>query len=182
MALVKLRPVAGDFKLGNLALQSRDAFVYSGVPLDVENILHLRQRQATELVPAGQTSAKHSPGGLVDMEYYVQACQVAVGHLDSAVRVSNTLDAIEQLARRQHMSEERARELSNTYSFLRRLIDALRVVRGHARDLTIPATESREFAYLARRLQYDSPDQLQEAIASQMDFARRVWDFGVPQR
>jgi [glutamine synthetase] adenylyltransferase / [glutamine synthetase]-adenylyl-L-tyrosine phosphorylase len=180
MALVKLRPVAGDQELGNLVLQSRDAFVYSGIPLDVENILHLRQRQATELVPSGQTSAKHSPGGLVDMEYYVQACQVAVGHLNPGVRVSNTLNAIEQLARDQHLSEERATELSNTYSFLRRLIDALRVVRGHARDLTIPALESREFAYLARRLQYDSPEQLQEAIAAQMGLARKVWDSGIP--
>jgi glutamate-ammonia-ligase adenylyltransferase len=181
MALVKLRPVAGDLKLGSLVLQSRDAFVYSGIPLDVENILHLRQRQATELVPSGQTSAKHSPGGLVDMEYYVQACQVAAGHRDPGVRVSNTLNAIERLARGQHLSEERAKELHNTYSFLRRLIDALRVVRGHARDLTIPATASREFAYLARRLQYDSPEQLHDAIASQMDLARKVWDSGVPQ-
>jgi glutamate-ammonia-ligase adenylyltransferase len=181
MALVKLRPVAGDLKLGRLALQSRDAFVYSGIPLDVENILHLRQRQATELVPSGQTSAKHSPGGLVDLEYYVQACQVAAGHLDPGVRVSNTLDAIAQLAKGRHLSEERATELHNTYSFLRRLIDALRVVRGHARDLTIPAPESREFAYLARRLQYDAPEQLQEAIVSQMGLARRVWESGIPQ-
>jgi glutamate-ammonia-ligase adenylyltransferase len=112
----------------------------------------------------------------------VQACQVAVGHLDPGVRVSNTLNAIERLARGRHLSEEKARGLSNTYSFLRRLIDALRVVRGHAKDLTIPAIESREFAYLARRLQYDSPEQLQEAIASQMGLARRVWDSGIPQR
>jgi glutamate-ammonia-ligase adenylyltransferase len=175
LALVKLRPVAGDTQLAQLVTQARDAYVYSGRPLDLDNILHLRQRQATELVAAGQTSAKHSPGGLVDVEYFVQACQVSVGHLDSHVRVSNTLRAIDRLAQGGHLTEGFALKLIDTYGFLRRLIDALRVVRGHAKDLTIPAPESPEFGYLSRRLQYDSDDQLGEAIASHMSFAQSLW-------
>jgi glutamate-ammonia-ligase adenylyltransferase len=179
LALVKLRPAAGDSGLGQLVINARDAYVYSGAPLDLDNIRHLRRRQATELVPAGEVSAKHSPGGLVDVEYFVQACQVTAGCADPRVRVSNTLEAIHFLTKGDHLPGELASGLIDNYGFLRRLIDALRVVRGHARDLTIPNPDSREFAYLARRLQFDSPDLLRKAVASQMDFARGLWDLGV---
>ena len=149
LALVKLRSVAGDPDLGSRVAESRDAFVYSGSPVDVENILHLRRRQASELVSPGTVSSKYSPGGLVDLEYFVQARQIAVGHLDPGVRVTGTLDAIDRLAQGRHMSENHAREIGQGYQFLRRLIDALRVVRGNAKDLTIPKLDSQESEYLA---------------------------------
>ena len=63
---------------------------------------------------------------------------------------------------------------------MRRLIDAHRSVRGNAKDLTIPATDDREFAYLARRLEFDSPSHLEGAIATWMGLAGAVWDDGVP--
>jgi glutamate-ammonia-ligase adenylyltransferase len=131
-------------------------------------------------VPGGAVSAKYSPGGLVDVEYFVQVRQTAVGHLDPGVRVTNTLDGIDRLAQGGHLRPERAKELREAYGFLRRLIDALRAVRGNARDLTIPATDDREFAYLARRLEFDSPSRLDGAIATWMGLARSVWDDGVP--
>jgi glutamate-ammonia-ligase adenylyltransferase len=179
LALVKLRPVAGDSVLGQLVRDARDAYAYSGRPLDLDNVRHLRHRQATELVPAGEVSAKHSPGGLVDVEYFVQACQVTAGYSDPSVRLSNTLQAINRLTRGGHLPAKLASDLIETYGFLRRLIDALRVVRGHAKDLTIPDQDSREFAYLARRLQFDSPDQLSKAIPAHMDFAKGLWDRGI---
>jgi glutamate-ammonia-ligase adenylyltransferase len=39
---------------------------------------------------------------------------------------------------------------------LRWLIDGLRMVRGNAKDLTVPDPESEGFSYLARRLRYGS--------------------------
>ncbi|MBI4340175.1 MAG: hypothetical protein HY680_09525 [Chloroflexi bacterium] len=176
MALVKLRPVAGDAKLAAKVLQARDDFVYTGASLDMENLLHLRGRQANELVPAGQVSAKYSPGGLVDVEYYAQAWQVLVGRQDQGVRVTNTLEAIDRLAHGGHLSQGQAEELREVYSFLRRLIDALRAVRGHAKDLTIPPTDSREFAYLAHRLAYPSAQALREAITGRMEYAAQLWE------
>ncbi len=63
---------------------------------------------------------------------------------------------------------------------MRRLIDALRAVRGNAKDLTIPDTDSREFSYLAHRLEYDSADMLEKAISTQMNTARMVWEDDIP--
>ena len=175
MALVKLRPVAGDASLGEAILKMRDAFVYSGDPLDYEGILHLRRRQAKELVGSGQVSAKFSPGGLVDVEYFVQTRQIAAGHRDPSVRTENTWEALDRLRKAGHLNQEQTTRLRDTYAFLRKLIDALRVVRGHAQDLTLPPSDSREFAYLVRRLQYDSVTNFTRALTDYMDFARNLW-------
>jgi glutamate-ammonia-ligase adenylyltransferase len=175
MALVKLRPVAGDGDLTARVLAARDAFVYSGRPLDRGNIVHLRRRQAAELVPTGCTSAKHSRGGLVDVEYYVQARQIECGVTDPTVRATNTLAAIDRLVAGGYVESREGEQLRATYGFLRRLIDALRVVRGHAKDLTIPAPKTREFAYLARRLGYGSEAELAHQIDRCMAFAGDLW-------
>jgi glutamate-ammonia-ligase adenylyltransferase len=181
MALVKLRPVAGDPDFAREILQERDSFVYSGRPLDVENILHLRHRQANELVPPGAVNAKYSPGGLVEVEYYTQACQITRGHEDASVRATNTLEAIDRLLKASHLSKGLAEEMRVVYALLRRLIDALRVVRGHAKDLTLPSLDSQDFAYLARRLHYGSPAQLQAVIREKMAWASTLWDHGLPK-
>lgn len=174
MALVKLRAVAGDPDLGRYVEALRDAFVYSGAPLDRLEIAHLRARQADELVPAGEVSAKHSPGGVVDIEYWVQARQIEVGAADIRVRTPSTLTALERLVDGGHIPTDLGRETAEAYAFLRRLIDALRVVRGHARDLTIPPQDSKAFAYLARRLELD-PEALRSAIDRHMASARALW-------
>ena len=178
LAMVKLRPVAGDDALGAQVSGWRDGFVYSDQPLDVENILHLRCRQAAELVTPGTANAKYSPGGLVDVEYFVQACQIVAGHEDVEVRVTNTLDAIHMLGRRGHLGAESTGDMAEIYGFLRRLIDALRVVRGHSKDLTIPEADSTEFTYLARRLEFSSPLKLQAAINARMGYAASLWTQG----
>jgi len=175
MALVKLRPVAGDRTLAGQVLDARDRFVYSGKPIDYENIRHLRARQAKELVSPGTVNAKYSPGGLVDIEYFIQAKQIEAGAHDPRVRVTSTRRATRLLAEGGHLDRQLAEQILDTYGFMRRLIDALRVVRGHARDLTIPRSGTREFAYLARRLG-KSEQELADEIVQRMGFAQRLWE------
>ena len=50
--------------------------------------------------------------------------------------------------------EDDYNHLRKAHTFLRWLIDSLRVVRGNAKDITIPTANSEEFAFLARRLRY----------------------------
>ena len=176
MALVKLRPVVGDQVLANRILQARDRFVYSGKAIDYNDILHFRHRQSSELVPRKATSAKLSQGGLVDVEYFIQALQIKRGVDNPKIRVSNILEAINQLEDAESINAFQAEELRITYAFLRRLIDALRSVRGNAKDLTLPAIESLEYEYLARRLGYESGFSLQKEISLRMDFAGKLWD------
>jgi [glutamine synthetase] adenylyltransferase / [glutamine synthetase]-adenylyl-L-tyrosine phosphorylase len=175
LALVKLRPIAGDPAVAAQLVQARDRFVYSDAALDFDNIRHLRRRQAAELVPARLISAKYSVGGLVDMEYFVQACQIEAGVNNPSVRVTNTQETIERLQAVGCLSAAMASQLSDAYRFLRELVEALRVVRGHAKDLTLPRPASREFSHLAWRLDYQSPGPLAEDIQRHMSFAASLW-------
>ncbi len=176
MAMVRLRPVAGDAALRERIVAARDAWVYSGRRFDVSNSRHLRSRQAAELVSPGTINAKYSPGGVTDLEYFVQALQIEVGASDPAVRVPGTLEAVERLVRGGHLPEHLGGKIQEAYGFMRRLIDALRVVRGNARDLTIPQPGSPAFAYLARRLYFQAPADLAEALDVRMEFARWLWE------
>jgi glutamate-ammonia-ligase adenylyltransferase len=154
-ALVKLRPIAGDPDLGARIAALRDEYIYTGEPFDVPAMRGMRERQIRQLVQPGTFNAKLSPGALVDTEYLVQGLQITHGNRLSALRSTNTLQAIETLAQAGILVRDDADRLAEAYTFLRQLIGALRVVRGNAKDLTLPPNDSDEFAYLARRLGYE---------------------------
>ncbi|MFO7584269.1 MAG: hypothetical protein R6W69_06025, partial [Anaerolineales bacterium] len=55
--------------------------------------------------------------------------------------------------------------LHKAHTFLRWLIDSMRVVRGNAKDVNVPAYGSEEFAFLARRLRYaEETDRLRDDL------------------
>ncbi|WP_437204341.1 glutamine synthetase adenylyltransferase [Planctomicrobium sp. SH664] len=161
-ALVKLRPISGDKGLGQKVIDTRDALIYRGTPFDVAAMRAMREKQNRQLVRAGTFNAKLSPGGLVDCEYLVQGLQITFGHLDPSIREPNTREAMKALEQHGLLTGDVRVRLRDAYRFFRRLIDALRMVRGDASDLAVPPQGSDEFLYLARRLNYDSKvDQLQ---------------------
>lgn len=153
-ALVKLRPIAGDAPLGNRLLELRDRLIYTGQPFDLRAMQALRERQVRQLVKAGTFQAKLSPGGLVDLEYLVQSLQLRHGHASAELRVPSTAAAASALRDAGILSAADHAQLQDAYWFFRRLIDALRMVRGNAQDLTVPPRQHEEFEFLARRLGY----------------------------
>jgi glutamate-ammonia-ligase adenylyltransferase len=164
-ALVKLRPIAGDAELGRQIVSLRDDFVYTGEPFDAVAMRAMRERQVRHLVAGGTFNAKFSPGGLVDLEYLVQGLQITHGHANPALRLTNIREAMAALAEAGILSEEDYARLRKAHTFLRWLIDGLRMVRGNARDLTVPPADSEEFAFLARRLRYgNDTDRLREEL------------------
>ncbi len=156
-SLVKLRPIAGDLDFGEEITQVRDQIIYTGAPFDVTSMRAMRERQIQQLVRPGTFNAKLSPGGLVDCEYLVQGLQITYGHTSPAVRQTNTREALKALVELGIITEQQRLQIRDGYRFLRRLIDALRMVRGDARDLTVPAADTEEFEFLARRLGYQEP-------------------------
>ncbi len=174
-ALVKLRPIAGDAALGREITALCDAYVFSGTPFDVAAMRAMRERQLRHLVTPGTVNAKYSQGGLVDLEYIVQGLQITHGAADPALRVTNTAEAIERLAAAGVISAENGVRLGEALLFLHQLINALRMVRGSNRDLTVPAEESEEFAFLARRLGYgNDPARLGVAINEHTTWVQRL--------
>ena len=153
-ALVKMRPIAGDPVLGEKLSRLRDEYVYNGEPFDVISMRAMRERQVRHLATAGTFNAKFSPGGLVDLEYLVQGMQINHGANDPSVRSTNIRNAMAALHKAGILTTPDYDQLRKAHTFLRWLIDSLRVVRGNAKDVNIPPYESDEFAYLARRLRY----------------------------
>jgi glutamate-ammonia-ligase adenylyltransferase len=165
-ALVKLRPIAGNPGLGEHITALRDQFVYNGEPFDITAMRAMRERQIRHLVAGGTFNAKFSPGGLVDLEYLVQGLQINHGYHDSELRLTNIREAMAALAVAGILSSDSYTRLRKAHTFLRWLIDGLRMVRGNAKDLTVPPAESEEFAFLARRLRYGNDvAQLRQDLA-----------------
>ena len=144
--------IAGDPALGRELEAHRDRYVYGPEPFDLECSRRLRRLQVEQLVQPGTINAKYSPGALVDVEYFVQALQVSHGSRDESLRSPNTLRALLALGVSGVLPAGHVVTLRASYLFFRMLIDALRVVRGHAKDLTLPPFDSDEFVLLSRRM------------------------------
>ena len=170
LALVRLRAVAGDAALGARIERLRDSILYTRGSLDMASLADLRARQVREKCPGGVANAKFSPGALVDVEYTVQILQVVHGSDTPALRTPSVHVALDELSRLEVIDHADAQALTDSYDFLRRLINGLRMLRGSARDLLLPATESAEYAHLARRIGYGGRGGLGEAAQLRTDF------------
>lgn len=174
-ALVRLRPISGDLAFGEKLINLRDRLVYTGKPFDFIAMRAMRERQIRHLVTAGTFNAKFSPGGLVDIEYLVQGLQITHGQQHPSVRVANTQKALLELSNIGVISAEDRDRLYEAHDFLRQVMNALRMVRGNAKDLTVPPETSEEFAFLAKRLDEDQrTEQLKENLNDHMAAVQEI--------
>jgi [glutamine synthetase] adenylyltransferase / [glutamine synthetase]-adenylyl-L-tyrosine phosphorylase len=153
LALTRLRYVCGDPHLGRQVERLRDAYVYERPAIDIAELRRLRERQFVEK-SGGRPNAKFSPGALVDLEYCVQLLQTTRGGENPHLRTPSLRRALDAMARDGTLTDAEQRQLGAAYDFLRRLINGLRMLRGHAQDLFLPDSASPEYAHLARRMGY----------------------------
>jgi glutamate-ammonia-ligase adenylyltransferase len=163
LSLVRLRAVGGDRSLGSQVERLRDEMVYSAQSIDLAELRALRARQVEEKtriepVPASpaaalsaipgaapgpvRANAKFSPGALVDLEYAVQILQVTHGAIEKRLRTPRIHEALDALASIGLVEHSEASELVAAYHFFRHLINGLRMLRGSAQDLFLPAPDS----------------------------------------
>jgi len=174
-ALVKMRHVAGDERLGNVVCQMRDEFVYHGEGFDVTAMRAMRERQIRHLVKGGTFNLKYSQGGLVDIEYLVQGLQMRYGAQYPEVRQTNTREAMAALRKFGVLSEEEYTRLRKAHTFLRWCIDSLRMVRGNARDVTLPLDGTEEYEFLAQRMRYgEDPQKLRKEVQRYSEDVREL--------
>lgn len=157
-SLIKLRHVAGDAALGKRVEAHRDSYVYSGKSWNIPEGIASRRQQLKQLVERGTVNLKHSPGGIVDIEYAVQYLQIMHGHRLPVLRTPNTMQALAALVDHGIVTRQDGETLRKAYFFIRMLIDGLRMVRGNAKDRVLPPVDSDEFIFLARRVGYTTDD------------------------
>jgi glutamate-ammonia-ligase adenylyltransferase len=194
LSLVRLRAVGGDRRLGGRVERLRDEMIYSAGAIDFAELRALREKQMREKTRPGQLAggagraetaagapqmprdsaavlnAKFSPGALVDLEYAVQVLQVTYGAEDPRLRTPKIHEALDALASAGILEKAQADELIAAYHFFRRLINGLRMLRGSARDLFLPAVDSMEYGHLARRTGYEPDPEMSPAQKLHLDF------------
>ena len=178
-ALVKFRSIAGDEQFSTVVRAACHNAVYSAGTFEFAAMRAMRERQVRQLVRGGMINAKLSDGGLVDLEYAVQALQITFGNAIHSLRHSNTLTALNRASRMGIIDPRQRDQMEDAYMFLRELIDCLRMVRGNARDLTIPEPGSADYQQLARRMNsiHDSQislDQLEVQMERVREFSHSV--------
>ena len=90
--------------------------------------------------------------------------------------VSGSAKALHGLSEASILSPRERDAFSDHYVFLRQLIDAMRIVRGHAHDLILPPSASEEMVFLARRLGFVATDWQQGAADLEQAITTRMQD------
>jgi [glutamine synthetase] adenylyltransferase / [glutamine synthetase]-adenylyl-L-tyrosine phosphorylase len=177
LALIRMRSIGGDAELGARIERLRDEYVYRSDSIELRDLRELREKQLAQHAGGSlgrAPNAKFSSGGLVDLEYSVQIIQCRLGTENLRLRTPKIHVALEELVRAGVMSGDEAEQLADSYHFLRKLINSLRMLRGSAKDLFLPDFGSDEYIHLARRAGYTGADGLDPAQTLRANFRTKT--------
>jgi glutamate-ammonia-ligase adenylyltransferase len=188
-AYIKARPVAGDPEVSAAFLERTHRFVYEGEePPDLAlRIQAMRQRMEVERAGAANKGAhvKLGSGGIVDIEFLVQYLQLRHGRTRPGLRTPSTLEALRTLSAEGLLPAAEATALEESYRFLRRVENRLRIVADLSVN-TLPAAPAKQ-EKLAKRMGYRprpevaAREQFLDDYAAQTARVRAIYNrvFGV---
>src|SRR5262245_30369559 len=155
-ALIKLRPVAGDLKLGEDFLAAIEPFVYrkylSFAEINEIKALKRRIEQKTTRAGTSDSEVKTGHGGIRDIEFTIQFLQLLNGGRLPEVRQRNTLLAMQALERAGCLTDQEYRVLDDAYRFLRKTEHRLQILFD-LQTHRLPSSVE-ELHKLARRMGY----------------------------
>lgn len=133
-ALTRARVAAGNPRLGAAFLKFAHQLIYSRPvsPAEWREIRAMRARIENERGDPDDPARdfKTGAGGLVDVEFLVQACQLRYGRKEPALRVTSTVDLLRVLPRITGWKQADADTLLEDYLWLRKLEGVLRCVQN----------------------------------------------------
>lgn len=158
-ALIKVRPAAGDVRLGEEFVRAIEPFVYrkylSVAEINEIKVLKRRIEQRSGGAGESATEVKTGRGGIRDVEFTIQFLQLLNGGDLPEVRQRNTLKALQALERVGCLTDQEYRVLGDTYRFLRKVEHRLQLMF----DLQTHKLPERpeELRKLALRMGYSAP-------------------------
>jgi [glutamine synthetase] adenylyltransferase / [glutamine synthetase]-adenylyl-L-tyrosine phosphorylase len=156
-ALIKARYIAGCEEVGKRFQDFVSAFTFSRQmdEFALEDVKRVKHRAEKEYAIEPKIHLKRGPGGIRDIEFYVQFSQLTIGWRYPEVRIKNTLKAIEALAGDKVLLDGEESVLSIAYIFLRTVEHRLQL-RALTPQSVIPDSQE-EVELLARSLGFE-PD------------------------
>lgn len=157
-ALIRARPVAGSLELGEEFIQRVRPFVYRrtiGMD-DLKAMRELKKRMRDQQRRGTTIDVKHDRGGIRSLEYLVQALQLIYGGKTPSLQTPSTFSALRNLEHERLIHPRSAGRLAEAYVFLRRVENALQIVREQQIH-HLPEGDDERIA-LARRLGYFDAD------------------------
>jgi glutamate-ammonia-ligase adenylyltransferase len=146
-ALLKARPVGGNDRLARAFLtMSKDVILQRGHTVTKDDIHNMRMRIIRELSQESEgMDIKLGPGGIEEIEFYLQYLQLAHAQDNPDILVQNTLAAMDRLTKKSILSEDDKEKLNSAFDYLRRLQTFLRlnadgVIRAGS-DVTVMAAQ-----------------------------------------
>ncbi|WP_026876909.1 bifunctional [glutamine synthetase] adenylyltransferase/[glutamine synthetase]-adenylyl-L-tyrosine phosphorylase [Jiangella gansuensis] len=174
-ALLKARPVAGDYELGAAYVDALMPMVWNAAGRDgfVDDVHAMRRRVEDHIRPAeADRQLKLGPGGLRDVEFAVQLLQLVHGRADAGLRDANTLDALAALTRGGYVGRDDGAVLDAAYRFLRTFEHRIQL-RGLRRTHVVPESDE-QLRVLARSLAMKQPAELVDVWHQQAREVRRL--------
>ena len=162
-ALLRAAPLAGDESLATQLLEDLAPVRYpAGGPTQeqVREIRRIKARMESERLPRGvdrRFELKLGPGGLSDVEWVVQLLQLQHAHTVPGLQTTSTLSALQAAVAAGLLGPADADLLRDSWVFVSRARNALRLVRGKSAD-SLP-TAGRDLDGVARALAYPAGAQ-----------------------
>jgi glutamate-ammonia-ligase adenylyltransferase len=128
-ALLKARPVGGSPELARSFIEmAKGVILKRGCEVSRDDITAMREKIIKELSRESEgTDIKLGPGGIEEIEFFVQYLQLHHAHDFPEVLVQNTLAAIRRLAKKGLLRQEQRDTLYSTYGYYRKLQTFLRL-------------------------------------------------------
>ncbi len=169
-ALIKARAVAGDIEAGELFLAELAPFIWRR-NLDFAAIsdIHAMKRQIHAFRGFGDIGVaghniKLGPGGIREIEFFVQTQQLIAGGRQRNLRTRRTLEALRVLVEYGWIEKPIAEELADAYIYLRWIEHRIQMVADEQTQ-ELPKDEARLESF-ARFAGYASLQEFSDAILS----------------
>ena len=177
-ALIKARPVAGDFELGKEFIEQTRPFAFPRYFDDetLDAIREIKQQKEAEIADRRQTDieVKLGRGGIRDIEFTVQILQMLNGGRMLEFRTSNTLDAIKALDTRGILRAFEATSLASNYAFMRRVEHRLQIEGSQQRHV-LPS-DAAALDRFARKLGYSDGASFMAEYHERAEESRGILD------
>lgn len=186
LALVGVRPIAGDKVFGDKVMETVEKFIYDSPlsPSATKKIAAIREKIVEEKVKPGVIDIKFGRGGLIEIEFICQILHMTHHKIDSGRRIADpfTITIISRAKKDGWLGGKECATLEKAYIIYRSIEDALRMDK--AQSVNVAPQEGHKLVRIARRAAIAGvgPERFVETIKETMPKVRAIYEIFMSQR